>query len=176
MGGYGAFGGQLAELLADISDIEMLICGRSPWRATAFCNAFEGRAIVRPITLDRKDIAAELAIHRPGLVVDASGPFQEYTDRTYLVITSCIDAGLNYLDFADAADFAFGISEFEAAAKAAGVFVLSGVSSLPLRCCRTWPHGWMWCQLPVELRRLLMPVSGSTLCGRWSAMPAPRSS
>src|SRR3546814_14700713 len=36
-----------------------------------------------------------------------------------------------YLDCADGADFVFGIDRFDAAAKAADIFVLSGVSSFP---------------------------------------------
>jgi saccharopine dehydrogenase-like NADP-dependent oxidoreductase len=48
------------------------------------------------------------------------------------VIMTCIEAKIDYVDFADAADFVFGVSQFDAQAKAAGVFVLSGVSSFPV--------------------------------------------
>lgn len=48
------------------------------------------------------------------------------------MIEACIAAKTNYLDFADGADFVFGVARFDAAAKAAGVFVLSGVSSFPV--------------------------------------------
>jgi hypothetical protein len=132
LGGYGVFGGRLAELLADISGIEILICGRSLERAEAFCTSYCGLARVRPLMLDRRDIAEALCIHKPDLVVDASGPFQNYGSACYGVITACIDAGIDYLDFADAADFVFGVGQFDERAKAAGVFVLSGVSSFPV--------------------------------------------
>ena len=59
-------------------------------------------------------------------------PFQNYGVHQYSVVTTCIDAGVNYLDFADAADFVFGISQYDLAAKEAGVFVLSGASSFPV--------------------------------------------
>lgn len=132
LGGYGVFGGRLAELLADISSLEILVCGRSRARAEAFCTAWRGQAQLRPLMLDRRDIADALRIHKPDLVVDASGPFQTYGSACYGVITACIDAGIDYLDFADAADFVFGVSQFDERAKAAGVFVLSGVSSFPV--------------------------------------------
>ena len=41
-------------------------------------------------------------------------------------------AGVGYLDFADAADLVFGVTQFDVQAKAAGVFVLSGVRSFPV--------------------------------------------
>lgn len=132
LGGYGVFGGRLAELLADMSSLEILVCGRSLARAEAFCAAWRGQAQLRPLMLDRRDIADALRIHKPDLVVDASGPFQTYGSACYGVITACINAGIDYLDFADAADFVFGVSQFDERAKAAGVFVLSGVSSFPV--------------------------------------------
>jgi hypothetical protein len=132
LGGYGVFGGRLAELLSDLSAVELTICGRNLPRAEAFCAAYAGQARVRPLALDRRDIAAGLRAQTPDLVVDASGPFQDYGAGRYAVIEACIAAGIDYLDFADAADFVFGVPQFDAAAKAAGIFVLSGVSSFPV--------------------------------------------
>ena len=132
LGGYGVFGGRLTELLADISSVEILVCGRSLARAQAFCAGWHGEAQLRPLMLDRRDIAEALRIYKPDLVVDASGPFQNYGDACYAVIEACIEAGTDYLDFADAADFVFGVSRFDTRAKAAGIFVLSGVSSFPV--------------------------------------------
>jgi len=131
LGGYGVFGGRLAELLADMPDLDLLICGRDLGRATRFCATYRGAARVHPHALDRREIAAALASLRPDLVVDASGPFQDYGIDGYQVVEACIAAGVDYLDFADGADFVFGIDRFDAAAKAAGVFILSGVSSFP---------------------------------------------
>jgi hypothetical protein len=131
LGGYGVFGGRLAELLSDLAGHELLVCGRDLARAEAFCAGYKGQAQVRPLRLDRRDIVGALAAHAPDLVVDASGPFQDYGADRYGVIRACIDTGIDYLDFADAADFVFGVSEFDIAAREAGVFVLSGVSSFP---------------------------------------------
>ena len=132
LGGYGVFGGRLAELLADIADLELLIAGRDISRAEAFCAAYSGQAQVRPLCLDRRDIAEALRAERPELVVDASGPFQDYGKDRYRVIEACIAAGVDYVDFADAADFVFGVAALDQRAKAADVFVLSGVSSFPV--------------------------------------------
>lgn len=132
LGGYGVFGGRLAELLSDLAGLELVISGRSLARAEAWCAGYHGAARARPLRLDRHDIAGALAAERPDLVVDASGPFQDYGARRYHVIEACIAAGVDYLDLADAADFVFGVPRFDAAAKAAGVFVLSGVSSCPV--------------------------------------------
>jgi hypothetical protein len=132
LGGYGVFGGRLADLLSDIAAIELIICGRNLGRATAFCAAYPGPAVVRPLQLDRRDIGRALRDERPDLVVDASGPFQDYGDDRYNIIKACIRSGVDYLDFADGADFVFGVPQFDAEAKLAGVFVLSGVSSFPV--------------------------------------------
>ena len=132
LGGYGVFGGRLAGLLADEPALELVIAGRDLVRATAFCKAWRGEAVVRPLQLDRADIAAGLVVERPDLVVDASGPFQQYGAEAYRVVEACLAAQVPYLDFADGTDFVSGISRFDEAAKAAGVFVLSGVSSFPV--------------------------------------------
>lgn len=132
LGGYGVFGGRLAELLLDVAGLEMVLCGRDLGRAEAFCAAHRGQAKLTPLRLDRKDIAGALGAEHPDLVVDASGPFQEYGGDAYRVIEACIAAKVDYLDFADGADFVFGVSRFDDAAKAAGVFAISGVSSFPV--------------------------------------------
>lgn len=132
LGGYGVFGGRLAGLLADIAEAEILICGRNFSKASDFCHSYQGKATVVPVEMDRQDIAANISKHRPDIVIDASGPFQNYGENPYIVVKSCIAAQVNYLDFADAADFVFGISKFNKEAKAANVFVLSGVSSFPV--------------------------------------------
>ncbi|WP_315387302.1 DUF4166 domain-containing protein [uncultured Stenotrophomonas sp.] len=132
LGGYGVFGGRLARLLSDLPGLELLICGRSLVAAQRFCADYRGAPLVRPLAVDRRDIEGVLQAERPDLVVDASGPFQDYGDRKYNVVEACIALRIDYLDFADAADFVFGVARFDAEAKAAGIFVLSGVSSFPV--------------------------------------------
>lgn len=132
LGGYGVFGGRLAQLLRDLPQATLLIAGRDEVRARQFCAGFKGKAVAVPVRLDRREIAEGLAHLKPDIVVDASGPFQEYGSERYQVVEACIAAKVDYLDFADGADFVFGIAQFDEVAKDAGVFVLSGVSSFPV--------------------------------------------
>ena len=132
LGGYGVFGGRLAQLLKDDPGLTLLIAGRDGQKAHAFCETLGGAAQALPLALDRSDIAAALAQQRPDLVVDASGPFQAYGDDPYLVPKAAIAARVPYLDLADGADFVAGIGALDASARAAGVFVLAGVSSFPV--------------------------------------------
>ena len=132
LGGYGVFGGRLAELLSDRADIELLIAGRSLHSAQQFCAQYKGAARVTPVQLDRRDIDEGLRTLAPDVVVDASGPFQHYGDDCYRVVSACIAAKIDYLDLADATEFVNGVAQFDQHAKDAGVFVLSGVSSFPV--------------------------------------------
>lgn len=132
IGGYGTFGGRLAELLMDTPDLQILIAGRCIDKAQAFCSGLTGVAATEPVQVSRDGISAALTAHRPDLVVDASGPFQTYGTDPYGVVRACIGAGVNYIDLADGSDFVFGISDLDDAAKRAGVFVLAGASSFPV--------------------------------------------
>ena len=132
VGGYGVFGGRLARLLADEPRLTLLLAGRSEARARAFCETLESRSTLIPWRFDRDgDLDAQLAAAAPDLVVDASGPFQAYGERPWRLAQACIAAGITYLDLADGSDFVAGIGALDEAAKARGVFVLSGVSTCP---------------------------------------------
>ena len=65
------------------------------------------------------------------VVVDAAGPFHSYGSGAYRLPRAAIAAGVHYLDLSDNSDFCAGISELDQSAKAAGLCVLSGVSSVP---------------------------------------------
>ena len=134
VGGYGIFGGRLVQLLDDDARLTLLVAGRSLEAAREYC-ARRPDAVARliPTVFDRTaDDAAQLAALRPTVVVDASGPFQAYGAARYKLIEHCIANGSHYLDLADGSDFVAGVARFDAAAKAAGVYVLSGVSSFPV--------------------------------------------
>lgn len=74
------------------------------------------------------DLAAGLAPLAPFLVIDAAGPFQGAVPR---LAGAAIAVGAHYLDLSDDADFTAGIGALDGAARARGVTVLSGVSSVP---------------------------------------------
>lgn len=134
VGGYGIFGGRIVELLENDPRLILMVAGRSLAKAEAFCKS-RGRAVAQlaPAQFDRNgDLNAQLASLRPDIVVDATGPFQAYGEGRYRLIEACIGQRINYLDLADGSDFVVGVSAFDVAAKVAGLFVLSGVSSFPV--------------------------------------------
>ena len=134
IGGYGIFGGRIIELLEDDPRLNLTVAGRSLEKANAFCQArHQAKAQLVPAAFDRNgDLATQIASRRPDILVDASGPFQAYGDDRYRVIEACIGQRVNYLDLADGSDFVAGVGGFDAAARAAGCYVLSGVSSFPV--------------------------------------------
>jgi hypothetical protein len=133
LGGYGTFGGRLAQLLADEERLALAIAGRSRARAEAFCRDVPAKASLIPLAFDRDgDLESQLRVAAPDIVVDASGPFQNYAGDPYRVIRACLALGIDYLDLADGSDFVEGVAQFDNEAKARGIFILSGVSSFPV--------------------------------------------
>lgn len=125
IGGYGGFGARLSRRLAG-DGWQVLVAGRSADKARAFA---AGLPEAEGLAFDRDgDCAAQLASLQADLVIDAAGPFQ---GSSYALPRACIAAGLHYLDLADARDFVCGIGALDAEARAAGVAVISGASSLP---------------------------------------------
>ena len=129
IGGYGNFGGYIARALAQDSNIRVLIGGRSGEKAKAFAaslpaaNPAEGHAL----DIDG-DIAGTLAALAPAIVIHTTGPFQS---QDYRVAQACIAQVCHYVDLADARSFVAGIGTLDVAARAAGVLVVSGASSVP---------------------------------------------
>ncbi|MAB11670.1 MAG: saccharopine dehydrogenase, partial [Hyphomonas sp.] len=88
IGGYGVFGGKLADALSADPAFDVIVAGRSLSSAERFC---EGKSC-RPLLLDTAapDLAAALARARPFIVVDASGPFQTRRDAPYRVAEAAL--------------------------------------------------------------------------------------
>jgi len=139
VGGYGTFGGRLVELFENDSRLTLIVAGRSRARADAFVKTRgAAKAQLVAAAFDRDgDVDGQLAKLRPEILVDASGPFQAYGEGQYKIVEACIAKGIHYLDLADGSDFVAGVSAFDAAARAAGIFVLSGVSSFPVLTAAT---------------------------------------
>ena len=131
LGGYGAFGGRIAERLARENDVEVVVAGRALERAHAFAAQVQEGTGAR-ITAARLDgmhvTAGDLAALRPLLVINASGPYQR---QDYRLARACVAAGAHYLDLADAREFVTGIGMLDAEARQAGVLVVSGASTVP---------------------------------------------
>ena len=65
LGGYGVFGGRLVQLLADLPQLELLVAGRTLAAAQAFCADYRGEARVRPLRVDRQELASTRRRARP---------------------------------------------------------------------------------------------------------------
>lgn len=134
VGGYGTFGGRTVELLEDEPGLTLVVAGRSLDKARSFCLSRKtAKAALQPAAFDRaRNIARQLEDIRPDIVLDASGPFQNYGQEAYGLIEACIAAGIHYLDLADGSEFVAGVSSLDSKARDAQVFVLSGLSSFPV--------------------------------------------
>ena len=133
VGGYGTFGGRLARLLAHDPRAHLIIAGRSLAKAEAFCADLPEGAERSAAVFDREgDVEAGLAGLKPDVVVDATGPFQAYGADPWRLVRAAVAQGVDYLDLADGSAFVEGVSAFDAEAKARGVTVLSGVSTVPV--------------------------------------------
>jgi hypothetical protein len=134
IGGYGTFGGRIVELLEDEPSLRLIVAGRSLEKATRFCKRrAPTHALLLPAAFNRdSDVASQLAAFKIDILVDASGPFQAYGAGRYRVIEACLARKINYLDLADGSDFVAGVDAYDEVARAAGLFVLSGVSSFPV--------------------------------------------
>ena len=129
IGGYGNFGSHIARALAADPNISLLIGGRSQTRADAFASALNADNPAAGCAVDIDgDISRRLAKIRPDIVIHTTGPFQT---QDYRVPRSAIDAGAHYLDLADARHFVAHIGELDREARAAGVAVVAGASSVP---------------------------------------------
>lgn len=130
IGGTGVFGSRLAAGLVRDGVAHVVIAGRSEdkLRRVAEDLACGWRVLDR----GSADLEAVIASLAPFAVVDASGPFQAYGGSDpYRVARAAIAAEAHYFDLSDDAAFTQGITALKAEARAAGVSVLSGVSSVP---------------------------------------------
>ncbi len=129
IGGYGNFGGYIARSLKGDANIRLLIGGRSAEKARAFAASLDAvhSAEGHSINIDG-DLASALARIAPDIVIHTTGPFQAQDQR---VARASIAQGCHYIDLADARNFVTTINCLDAEAKAKGVLVVSGASSVP---------------------------------------------
>lgn len=124
IGATGVFGSRLAERTAMEKGIALTLAARDKAKLGALAERLGGLATR---TLDRETLtAADLA--DCDVVVDAAGPFQASAPT---VIEAAIAARVPYIDLADGRDFVAAIGAHDAVAKAAGISVTCGASSIP---------------------------------------------
>jgi hypothetical protein len=64
----------------------------------------------------------------PQVVINTIGPFQT---ADYRVAQACIEGGAHYIDLADSHQFVLGIAQLDEAARAKGVAIITGASTVP---------------------------------------------
>lgn len=129
-GGYGHFGGRICRALTD--EVTLIVAGRNAVKAEDFARSLSVRHLPRheSAALDHttNDLAQRLRRLQVDAVIHTCGPFQ---GQDYHVARACVAAGAHYIDLADGRAFVVGINALDTAARAAGVLVLSGASTLP---------------------------------------------
>jgi saccharopine dehydrogenase-like protein len=125
LGGYGIFGGRVAQALALDENCRVRVVGRRAGIGGNFAHRIG--AEFRECRDNGRDTIRR-AVEGSFLVIHAAGPFQ---GAGYDVAELCIESGAHYLDLADARDFVAGIGRLDRAARERGVLVASGVSSTP---------------------------------------------
>jgi len=110
LGGSGHFGGRICRRLESVPDIEVIAPSHSA------------------VDIGSSNLAATIGGLAPDVVLHTAGPFQ---GQDYAVARACIDAGCHYVDLADGREFVTLFSQLDADARAAGVTLVSGASTLP---------------------------------------------
>ena len=131
LGGYGNFGKRIAAGLAR-HGAPIVIAGRHRERAEALAHKLRAdnpQCAIGTARIDaEQDLDAALLSLQPTVVVNTCGPFQ---NKDYRVAQACIRQRAAYIDLAEGRDFVTGITRLDEAAKAAGVAVISGASTVP---------------------------------------------
>jgi hypothetical protein len=129
LGGYGNFGSYIARALAPDPAVQLIIAGRNAEKARSIAGTLSATNPAEGVALDISgDFGAALAALKPAMVIHTVGPFQ---NQDYRVAQACVAAAAHYVDLADARAFVCGIGAIDEAARAKGVAVIAGASSVP---------------------------------------------
>lgn len=130
-GGTGHFGARICRRLAQEPDLDLVVTSRTRNRAQCFAAELcDDPAAVSGSAIDQNStgLADRLRELDPTVVIHTAGPYQ---GQDYRVAKACINAGCHYVDLADGRQFVAGFDVLDAEAKAAGVVLISGASTLP---------------------------------------------
>lgn len=132
LGASGMFGKRLATLLAAMAGVQLILAGRQENVLAELRGALMPTACAPietcPIDLDAADALTQITNCRPDILIDTCGPFQQ---RDYRLPRLAIAQHFHYIDLADAPEFVAGIAALDREARAAGVLVTAGASSVP---------------------------------------------
>lgn len=125
IGAYGNFGSHITKKLVAERDIQVIVAGRSEQKCRELAYKYKTEYGVLDI---ERNLLASLQKIKPDIVIHTSGPFQ---GQGYGVAEACIEYGCHYIDLADGREFVTGISALDQQAKAKGVSIITGASSVP---------------------------------------------
>ena len=125
LGATGLFGARICRLLARDPALTITAVARDRTRLELLHRELGVATASFDLAGDWRDA---LKATTPDLVIHTAGPFQH---RDYAVAEACIAMGAHYIDLADARGFVAGIGTLDDRARAAGVLVASGASSVP---------------------------------------------
>jgi len=129
LGAYGFFGNRICAALVKNPRVHLLFAGRDLIKATAAAYQLGLTANhARAIDAESPDLALQLQKLGVNVLIHTAGPFQ---GQGYDVARACIKARCHYIDLADGRAFVTGITRYDSEARAAGVSVISGASTLP---------------------------------------------
>ncbi|MFK7697954.1 saccharopine dehydrogenase family protein [Pseudomonas caspiana] len=132
VGGYGNFGRIVCRHLINMPNVVLVIAGRNTEKLADSVNTLQSQSGVPCESWCGDAMGAAFGSVLRSLdiqwVIHTGGPFQ---GQSYAVAQACVDAGVNYCDLADCRAFVNGIGILDAAARQAGVTLLSGCSSVP---------------------------------------------
>ena len=129
LGGYGFFGHRIGAALALTPTLKVLLAGRNLDRAIAAADAMQ-LPPEHAVAIDTLDVNLARTLNRleVNILINTAGPFQ---GQGYTVARAAIEAGCHYVDLADGRQFVAGIDSLDVSARAHGVTVISGASSVP---------------------------------------------
>ena len=132
LGGSGHFGARIARRLGCDRSIELLIAGRDTARLESVAARLQAESGIdtTTVTLDHheRSFPTRLAELAPRVVVHSAGPFQA---QDYRVAQICLDNTIDYVDLADGRKFVANFRSLDEQARAAGVRLITGASTLP---------------------------------------------
>ncbi|MEW5960740.1 MAG: saccharopine dehydrogenase NADP-binding domain-containing protein [Chloroflexota bacterium] len=125
LGGYGAFGRNIALDLAKLPDVALVVAGRTPTKGAALAASMGADVAF----CDLKDPASVHTLVKDAfLLIHAAGPFW---GAGHAVAKICLEHGVHYLDLGDEREHVAGIVTLNEAAQRQGLFLGAGVSTTP---------------------------------------------
>ena len=133
IGATGHFGGRICRRLIGEPNTRLVVTSRNLTRASSLADELRSINANYEVSAHSLDIFSstfeqDLRNLTPNIVIHTAGPYQ---GQSYKVARACIAARCHYIDLADGREFVERFSELDTAAKNAGIFAVSGASTLP---------------------------------------------